>query len=314
MPKGVVDEIELLTGGSLGSRGSYFAETYLVDGGRPGAVRDAWIGYHVGSYARPRGSATITAGQFTLPLPLDPETFRETQNHYAIWERVAGRNPFAFFAPHQGVALELGSGGATTLTVAALAGHDQRSGLPAYGADRMVFARSVLGLVTASAYRYDGARRIDRAIDRFWRQGYGLDVRLAPLDLDAVYQSGFDTDADGRGAALRTSGGFVQARVAFGARDFALARYDATQDSNGFARALVVGGGHRFGHNSRLTIEDAITHVPSAHHALSAALLFATRGALRALESSHAAPPPRSRRPAVRRSRAAGGTSCCYRV
>ncbi|GAC1598273.1 MAG: hypothetical protein NVS3B28_30240 [Candidatus Velthaea sp.] len=104
LPKAIVDEIELLTGGSLRTRVSYFTEAYLVDGGRPGTVRDAWGAYHLGSYERPRTSATLTAGQFTLPLPLDPETFRETQAHYAIWDQVAGRNSFNFFDPHQGVA------------------------------------------------------------------------------------------------------------------------------------------------------------------------------------------------------------------
>ncbi|GAC1310996.1 MAG: hypothetical protein NVS2B3_11530 [Vulcanimicrobiaceae bacterium] len=277
IPKAVADEIELLTGGSIGSRGSYFAETYLVDGGRPGSVRDAWAAYHVGSYARPASSAILSAGQFTLPLPIDPETFRETQSHYAIWDQVAGRNPFNFFDPHAGAALEFGSGGPTTLTVAALAGHDVRSGLPAYGTDRMAAVHHVSGPFVASAYRYDGSRRFDGAIDRFWRQGYALGLRANGLDVDAVFQHGFDSDAEGSGAGpgTRTSGGFVQARYAIGARDFALARFDGTNDASGPYRALVIGGGHRFGRNTRFTLEDTYTHAPLGHHAVSGTLLFA---------------------------------------
>ncbi len=275
LPKALVDELELLTGGSLGGRTSYFAETYLIDGGHPGAVRDAWGAYHIGSYTRPRTSATVTAGQFTLPLPLDPETFRETQAHYALWDQVAGRNPFNFFDPHQGVALELGSGGATAVTLAALAGHEKLSGLPAYGTDRMASVRHAVGSVVASAYRYDGSRRFRAALDRFWRQGYGLGLRSAAFEFDAVYQHGFDTDADGVGTALRSSGGFVQARYALTPRDFAIVRYDGTQDDSGFYRALVLGGGHRFGHNTRLTLEDVVTHTPVARHTVNAALLLA---------------------------------------
>lgn len=274
LPKAIVDEIELLTGGTVGTRGSYFVETYLIDGGRPGSVRDAWGAYHIGAYERARTSATLTGGQFTLPLPLDPETFRETQAHYAIWDTVAGRNPFNFFDPHQGVALELGSGAATTLTLAALAGHDRSSGLPAYGFDRMATGRHAVGPFVASVYRYDGARRFEGAIDRFWRQGYGLGVVLPSLALQAVYQHGFDTD-DGSQTARRTSGGFMQARYALGERSFAIARYDATESGAGPYRALVLGVGQRFSHNTRLTLEDVFTHTPTAHHALGAALQLA---------------------------------------
>jgi len=42
LPKAVVDEVEVLLGGSLGAggRGAYFAEQYVVDGGLPGAGRE----------------------------------------------------------------------------------------------------------------------------------------------------------------------------------------------------------------------------------------------------------------------------------
>lgn len=275
LPKALVDELELLTGGAVGTRMSYFAETYLIDGGRPGAVRDAWAAYHVGAVEHPFSSATLTAGQFTLPLPIDPETFRETQTHYAIWDQVVGSNPFNFFSPHQGAALEFGSGGATTLTVAALAGHDPRSGIAAYGIDRMEVIRHEGRAISLSAYRYDGARHVTATIDRFWRQGYGLGAHAGPVEFDAVYQHGFDSDATGGSVAIRSSGGFAQLRYALGSHDFALVRYDGTQDVGGPYRALVFGAGHRFHHNTRLTFEDVMTHTPQTRNTFAAALLFA---------------------------------------
>src|SRR5579871_2274090 len=43
LPKTIVDEIELFTAGAIGSRASYLLEQYVVDGGEPGEIRDAWI-------------------------------------------------------------------------------------------------------------------------------------------------------------------------------------------------------------------------------------------------------------------------------
>lgn len=274
-PKAVVDEIELLSGGSVGSKTSYFAELYAVDGGRPGAVREAWAAYQTGSGSRPWASPRIRVGQFTLPLPLDPETFRETSQHYAIWDRSVGNNAFNFFDPHQGLSLELGDGSRTNIGLLALAGHDKQSGIRAYGMDRMLYAQQNTTPVVLSAYRYDGTRPLGPTLDRFWRQGYGFGLRLSQLDLDAVYQHGFDTSADGSGVGTRSSGGFLQARYAVSQRDFLIARYDGTQDTNGFYRAAVLGVGHRMTRNSRLTLEDVITHGPATSHTLNAALLFA---------------------------------------
>ena len=43
LPKGVVDEVELLTGGAIGSHVNYFVEQYALDGGVAGSLRDAWV-------------------------------------------------------------------------------------------------------------------------------------------------------------------------------------------------------------------------------------------------------------------------------
>ena len=38
LPKAIVDEIEVFTAGTIGSRANYFVEQYLVDGGEPGLL------------------------------------------------------------------------------------------------------------------------------------------------------------------------------------------------------------------------------------------------------------------------------------
>ncbi len=277
LPKAVVDEIEVLSGGAVTDRISYFAETYLVDGGRPGAIRDLCAAYRLPAPMPAHVPITLTGGQFTLPLPVDPETFRETSTHYAVFDQRIGTNPFNFFEPKIGAQARFGSDArGTSLTLAGLQGHDKQSGIGSDGTDRMLYAQHVAGPVIASAYRYDGTRPLQPAADRFWRQGYGLSYVTESFTLDAVLQNGLDTSADGTGSSVRSSGGFIQARYAFVPGFFGLVRYDGTSDSrSGPARSLLVGAGMRVRRNSRLTVEDVIGHSPRTTHALSATLLFA---------------------------------------
>ena len=267
LPKTIVDEVELLTGGSIGTRGSYWAEAYAVDGGEIGRARDVWLAYR----ATPDGARTplvLRAGQFTLPLPLDPETFRETTDHYAIWEQTAGDNPFTFFGTKIGMQAAFGDparaiGGSLSL----VQGHDTASGLPAHGIDSMIALQRSWGAFTLSAYRYDGSRTLHgtgfqntQAFDygdRFWRNGAGAGWQDARTRIDAVYQTGNDSAADVYGDALLTSGGFVQVRRDLGPRMFAIARWDATRDA-GFARSVIAGAGYRVSRNTRLTLFDTL--------------------------------------------------------
>jgi len=259
LPKAVVDEVELLTGGHVGNAGSYFAEVYAIDGGHVGSVRDAW-------YAQRFGHVEATGGQFTLPLPVDPETFRETSGHYALYDQTVGANPFNFFDPKQGLSARFGSE-VSGIYVAALGGHDKQSGLASHGIDRMVAAQTARGAFSASVYRYDGARALDSGNDRFWRQGIGLRYTAERLRIDATLQTGNDA-----GLGIRSSGGFVQARFAFTPALAAIVRYDGTQDTQ-FARTLLVGASRRVSRNARFTLEDLIAR--GAKHTLNAAYLFA---------------------------------------
>ncbi|MHB8462883.1 MAG: hypothetical protein ACYDA1_09565, partial [Vulcanimicrobiaceae bacterium] len=43
LPKAIVDEVEILSGGTLGNNTSYWLEQYVLDGGLSGQPRDMWI-------------------------------------------------------------------------------------------------------------------------------------------------------------------------------------------------------------------------------------------------------------------------------
>jgi hypothetical protein len=286
LPKWIVDEIEVLTGGSIGNRGSYFAEAYIVDGGFPGSPRDVWAAYRA-TPDQAKIPLTIRAGQFTLPLPLDPETFRETTEPYAIWNQKAGLNPFDFFEVKIGSEFVFGDPARTgSLTAAVLQGHDSPGGFPAIGVDTMYSLERDFGSWQLNAYRYDGGRSLSGAAyggsttisgvyDRFWRNGFAAGWAQNRTQINAVYQIGNDSSADLYGSALVTSGAFIQARQAIGDRYFAVARWDATQ-GGGFARILTFGGGLRLSHNTRLTLFDTIQQVPgTAPNVVSSSFLIA---------------------------------------
>jgi hypothetical protein len=267
LPKAIVDEVELLTGGSVGPRGSYWAEAYIVDGGEPGRPRDVWYAYR----ATADGATTpitLRGGEFTLPLPLDPETFRETTQPYAIWQQTAGINPFDFFDVKIGGQVAIGDPArALAGTVNLLQGHDTASGLPAHGVDTMLTLQRQYGDFSVEAYRYDGTRDLagygfnntqffSGIPDRFWRTGYGVTWAHGATEVDTVYQTGNDTAADVYRDDLLSSGGFVQVREALlGNRAFAIARWDATRDAT-FARTYTGGVGYRLTRNTRLTLFD----------------------------------------------------------
>jgi hypothetical protein len=287
LPKTIVNEVEFLLGGAAGSRGSYWVESYLVDGGFPGVIRDAWYAQRLTADGA-RTPIAIRGGQFTLPLPLDPETFRETTQPYAIWGQTAGANPFNFFGPKIGAQITAGNPSrALGATVSILKGADQQSGLPAHGIDSMVTLQRNLGDFSLTAYRYDGNRIISGygfnnaqyftgIGDRFWRNGLGAGWHRAGTEVDAVYQIGNDTGADVYGDALVTSGGFFSVRQALGQRLFAIARWDATAGPT-LARSITAGVGYRIARNMRLTLFDTGERDFNGTllHVISSSLLFA---------------------------------------
>jgi hypothetical protein len=271
LPKATVDEIELFLAGRIAPRTNYFVEQYLLDGGRHGATREAWLAYR----ATPddaRIPLVLTAGSFTLPVPVDPESFRETAQHYSVFDQTVGGNPFSFFDPKIGLAARIGDDlRGTSVTLLGLQGHDKQSGIPSLGFDTMAVAQHTLGPVTLAAYRYDGSRPLEPVVDRFWRQGYALAYASERWAADVLLQRGRDAQLDGTSGAAESSGGFAQLRYAFDRRWFALVRYEGTNDSLGaFARDLVPLVGYRVSRNARFTVEDVIEHVPATKHTLNA--------------------------------------------
>jgi hypothetical protein len=267
LPKAVVDEVELLTGGAIGAHFNYFIEDYAIDGGRPGQMRDAWLQYN-------NGNAHIRAGQFTLPLPVDPESLRDSLSHYLVYDQTVGHNPFQFFDPRIGLDVYAqNAGGGVEAHLAAVESYDRQSGNPNSGIDLMAYAsKSFTRGITLYAYRYQGQRVLSGARDAFFRQGYGAGKTIGKFQALGVLQTGRDSDAAGDGNASSSSGGFLQGQYQFSDALMAVARYDRVSDGvTGSQHQIVLSLVTRPAPNMRFTIEDQITD----HHTLNLGWLFA---------------------------------------
>lgn len=270
LPKAIVDEIELFTAGAIGSRASYFVEQYAVDGGEHGLIRDAWVTDRVNPW-QSRIPLYVQAGSFTLPLPVDPETFRESYQGYALFTQSVGGNPFTFFDPKIGLRLSVGDplkGLNGQIFVGP--GHDRQSGLATIGLDTMVVVQDAFGKFVLTGYRYAGARpSLQGALDTFHRIGYAITSgQWGRFAVESVLQTGWDSQCGVRIAmGCSSSGGFTQVRYELTPRLFGLARYEGTQDGlGGFLRDGVLLVGYSPNESSRITVEDVIQHVPFTSH------------------------------------------------
>lgn len=270
LPKATVDEIEIFAAGGFGSRASYLIEQYAVDGGMRGLTRDAWVFERLNPWEA-RIPLSLQAGSFTLPLPVDPETFRESYQGYTLYEQAVGTNPFTFFDPKIGARLSVGDPmRGLSAQIFAGPGHDRQSGLASTGTDVMLVAQDGIGPLALTAYRYSGSRPTAAGYDRFARSGFGIVWdQWGRWSSETVLQTGSDSDC-GTGVACGSSGGFTQFRYAFNTRLFALARYEGTNDAlNGFARDAVVLVGYGPSERARVTLEDVVQHVPQTTHTLN---------------------------------------------
>lgn len=217
LPKAIVDEVELLSAGSLGRNASYYLEQYAVDGGVPGRSRDMWIDLDRSLSDDVLGPTFhVRAGAFTLPLPVDPETERPTLAGYAVFSQTVGSNPFTLFDPRVGLDNYF---------------TDDRHGIEAHfvvaqdhGTDLMgTFSKTIGNDVTAYIYRYQGQRTLGSRDDRFARDGYALDYRRGRFESTGLIQQGYDTNA-------LSSGGFLQTAWHFSDALSLYARCDGTYD------------------------------------------------------------------------------------
>jgi hypothetical protein len=222
----------------------------------------------------------VTAGQLTLPLPNDPETQRETLNHYAVFDQIAGANPFDLFDDRIGVDVAFGrQGRGLDAHALALKGHDPNSGLPTDGMDRMLALKDEISTVVLSAYRYDGDRSLGpnepagRTSDRFWREALAANGYFGNAEIDLLYQQGRDSNAGGFGGPAGSNGGYGQLRWAFSPRLSAIARFDSIHDDiTGNRRALTTSLLFRPLANARFTVENVWE---TGRNALAAAWLIA---------------------------------------
>jgi hypothetical protein len=274
LPKFIVDEIEAFTTATIGSRANFFVEQYVLDGGEPGLLRDAWVNDRINPWTA-RIPIYLQGGQFTLPLPVDPETFRDSYQNYAPYVQTVGRNPFDFFDPAMGMRLGVGDPlHGASLQLFGGPGYTRESDLAVTGVDTDVYAQDAMGPFTLSLFRYDGLRPVDgEPFDRFERMGYGFTYgQWTRFSSEFVLTEGWDSNCGvPRITGCSSSGGFEQLRYMFNERLFAEARYEGTADSTGvFTRDGVVLMGYGPTENTRLTVEDVIAHVPQTTNTMNA--------------------------------------------
>jgi hypothetical protein len=273
LPKLIVDEIEAFTTATIGSRANFFVEQYVLDGGEPGLLRDAWISDRVNPWDA-RIPVMLQGGQFTLPLPVDPETFRDTYQNYTPYVQTAGKNPFDFFDPALGMRLGVGDPlHGVSLQLFGGPGYTRQSELAVTGMDTEVYTQDAMGPFTLSLFHYDGLRPIsDEPFDRFERTGYGFTYgQWTRFSSEFVLVDGWDSNCGApRLVGCASSGGFEQLRYMFNRRLFAEARYEGTNGPSGFTRDGVVLMGYGPTENTRLTVEDVTAHVPQTTNTMNA--------------------------------------------
>ena len=274
LPKAIVDEVEAFTSATIGSRANFFVEQYVVDGGEPGLLRDAWVSDRINPWDA-KIPVYLQGGQFTLPLPVDPETFRDTYQDYTPYVQMVGANPFDFFDPALGARLGIGDLlHGVSVQLFAGPGYTRQSGLMPTGVDTEVYAQDAIGPFTASVLRYDGSRPVAGGPnDRFDRMAYGFTYgQWSRFSSEFVLFNGWDSNCATPGLiGCRSSGGFEQLRYMFNERLFAEARYEGTDDpTDGFTRDGVVLLGYGPTENTRFTIEDVISHLPQTTNTMNA--------------------------------------------
>ena len=269
LPKTIVDKVILLTGGPLSKHVTYDGQQYVMDGGVPGDLREAWLEY-VSSWTN-RIPVELRAGQQVLPLSTDPQRFKLSQQDYLLFVQTVGEDGFNLYEPMDGVRISLGKEvSGFSGSVLALSNHDQGSPVLQTGTDWMFAGRQTFKRAEFEVYRYEGRRALDGAQDVFWRQGYGANAYIGRFTLHTMLQTGNDSNADGSGVPIFSSGGFAEGWYQIGRSLFAYAREDGVNDTTGnFQRQFVLGTSIFIGRPFKLQVEDVLTHTPQTHHSLA---------------------------------------------
>jgi len=266
LPKTIEDYAELNSAGPIGKAFDYFALAYVVDGGRPGALHDAWIEYSSG-VANPdaRQDLRLKVGLFYLPLPASAETYRETLNHYAAFDQTIGSNPFKFSDSHIGLDASIGAQYfGSNLHLIVTQGHDFQSGLPEARPDVMLYGEHNTKDLTIAAYALDGERDVHAPrVDKFERVGSAATVRRGKAEVTMLLQSGWDSSSDSNGNGQRANAGFGQLRWGFSPALTGLLRQDGTNDDTSIRRTTTAALIVRTHANSKFVIEGIFGPAPT---------------------------------------------------
>ena len=269
LPKAIVDKVILLAGGAIDKHFTYDGQQYVMDGGAPGDLREAWLEY-VSSWTN-KIPVDVRAGQQVLPLSTDPQRFKLSQQDYLLFVQTVGDNGFNLYEPMDGLRVSLGKEvSGLSGSILAAGNHDQGSPVLQTGTDVMLAARETFAHADFEVYRYAGRRAIDGGEDAFWRQGYGANAYVGRFTLSTMLQTGNDSNPDGSGSPVLSSGGFVQGTYQMGRNVFTYVREDGVNDTAGnFQRELVLGTSIFVGRPFKVQIEDVVTTSPQTHHALA---------------------------------------------
>jgi hypothetical protein len=256
-----VDEWRVQSGGALGPALTYYIEQYVLDGGAPGSLDQAWVQYDSNT-AHPiaKTDVRVRAGRLYLPLPVYADTYRPTLNPYGIFEQTVGDNSFSLGDEYNALDVAIGS-------------DYDRASIHAFASSSTagLFAHQNVGAVTLSAYRIAGRSGVDNATDAFWRQGLVAAVQSKTLKWTNALQNGYDSNPVRTATGEWSSGGFSELQLSVRGGMMAVERFDATFGGGAAERSLTSTLMFRLTENSRLTLEDVLHD--GSHHLQTGLLL-----------------------------------------
>lgn len=262
-----------------------------------GAV-SAFVHYNLGAQGGPSGfflaylanynahtRTLYRAGLFELPLVQSPGQRLDDLQGYGYYGAHVGLNDLPLASPRWGAQLERTVGASTIDAVvdlgefkgAAYGGAPIPTGETSSAArpELALFAHGPIGEnLTVGASAISGERRIVLASNAAFNDGYdreGLyaDYTRGKLDLTAEQWYGHDTNVDGNGSRVGSTGGWVRAKYYVTPHSYVGIRYDASANPV-ISRDVVYYGAFMITPHARFVLQDVQT--PGAQSHLGAAI------------------------------------------
>ncbi len=246
-PKISLEEWRLQSGGALDPSLTYYVEQYVIDDGAPGSMDQAWLQVDSNT-AHPTAKIDLRAriGRLYLPLPVYSDTYRPTLTPYALFEQSVGANGFTLDGVHDGADFAAGDVYGSSSVHLFVSSHNDA-----------LFGTQRVGQVDFSVYRVVGSTDIGSVNDPFWRQGFAAVVHANSVEYRAVWQRGYDRDADGLGRAEWSSGGFVELQWFLMRNMIGALRFDGTDQEVSRQRSVTSALLFGLTNDSRLSLEDS---------------------------------------------------------